>query len=175
MIYVPADMLPEGGVRPVPERPKPFVGQSLVIAEVTGIGSSNLRALGGAMGVPETAQIWGQTFHEATFRTLRDSGLFADVVRTGTGRYVLGANILEQTTHGYGATFNVHYVLHDQQTDRDVWAEDVIASYTFPGTAGAVLTPYNTEYKALMRACGRNLATLLEDLAAQPNNRWRGP
>jgi len=168
-------MLPEGGVRPAPERPKPFVGQSLVIAEVTGIGSSDLRALGGAMGVPETAQIWGQTFHEATFRTLRDSGLFADVARSGTGRYVLGANILEQATRGYGATFRVHYVLHDRQTDRDVWAEDVTASYTFPGAAGTVLTPYNTEYKALMRACGRNLATLLEDLAAQPDNRWRGP
>jgi len=127
------------------------------------------------MGVPETAQIWGQTFREALFKTLRDSALFADVARTGAGHYVLNANILEQTARGYGATFNVHYVLHDRQTNQDVWSEDVAASYSFPGTAGTFLTPYNTEYKALMRACGRNLATLLQELAAQPNNRWRGP
>ena len=41
------------------------------------------------LGVPGTAVIWGQTFHEALFKALSDSGLFGEVTRHGTMRCVI--------------------------------------------------------------------------------------
>ena len=171
MIYVPSDMLPEGsGVAKLQEKPALFAGQTLVIAPVTGIGASNMRALSGALGVSGTTLIWGQTFHEALFKALRGSGLFGEVARDGTAPYILHADILQQSTVGYGATFKVHYVLNDTQSGRDIWGQDITASYVFPSSAFSFFTPYNTQSKALMRACGKNIESLIENLGIRPNN-----
>lgn len=118
------------------------------------------------MGVPGTAQIWSQTFHEALFRSLRDSQLFADVRREGKARCVLRADILSQTTTGYSGSFAVRYTLSDGQATRDVWTEQIATSYTFPTTTSVFVAPYNTQLRALMRAGVADIAMLLDRLSA---------
>lgn len=128
-----------------------------------------MRALSGALGVSGTAVIWGQTFHEALFKALCDSGLFGEVARDGTAPYILRANILQQSTLGYGATFKVHYVLNDTQSGRDIWGQEIAANYVFPLSTFSFFTPYNTQSKALMRACGKNIESLIENLGIRPD------
>ena len=164
MLYVAPDLLPE----PKARVSTIFTGEELVIAPVVGVGSSGARVVGGAMGVPGTAQIWSQTFHEALFRSLRDSHLFAHVRRDGKVGCVLRADILSQATTGYSASFAVRYTLNDGQAGRDVWTEQIATSYTFPTTTSAFVAPYNTQLRALMRAGAANIAILLDRLFALP-------
>lgn len=168
MLYVAPDLLPHSPARAVVRAPAAFKGQTLVIAPVTGVGSSNARVVGGALGVPGTAQIWSQTFHEALFLGLRDSRLFADVKRDGTARYVLQAEIVAQSTSGYAGNFAVRYTLNDRQDGRDIWTERIATSYAFPATSVTVIAPYNTELRALMRAGAANIDNLLDHLSALP-------
>ena len=86
MIYVSPHMLPQGNLAKSEKEPPLFSGQRLVIEPITRVGASNARALSGALGVPGTAVIWSQTFHEALFKALGDSGLFEEVRRDGTAR-----------------------------------------------------------------------------------------
>lgn len=164
MLYVAPDLLPE----PKARVSTIFTSQELVIAPVVGVGSSGARVVGGAMGVPGTAQIWSQTFHEALFRSLRDSRLFADVKRDGKARCVLRADILSQTTTGYSGSFAVRYTLSDGGTGHDVWTEQIATSYAFPMTTSAFVAPYNTQLRALMRAAAANIGMLLDRLSALP-------
>jgi hypothetical protein len=164
MLYVAPDLLPE----PKARASTIFTEQELVIAPVIGVGSSGARVVGGAMGVPGTAQIWSQTFHEALFRSLSDSHLFADVRRDGKARCVLRADILNQAVTGYSGSFVVRYTLSDDQGRRDVWTQQIATDYTFPTTALAFVAPYNTQLRALMRAGAANIAMLLDRLSALP-------
>lgn len=171
MIYVSPDMLPESNIAKPLQKPVIFANQILVIAPVTGVGASNLQALSGSLGIPGSALIWGQTFHEALFKTLADSGMFGEVSRQNMGRYVLHSDILQQSTVGYGASFKVQYVLSDTQTGRDLWKQDITTTYEFPGSLGTFVTPYNTQLDALMRASGKNIGNLIRSLSAiQPNH-----
>jgi hypothetical protein len=172
MIYVPSIMLPQNGpARTVQARTR-LTGQSIVIAPVTGVGASNLEALSGAVlgpsPLPGKIVIWGQTFREAMFRALRDSGLFAGVLRAGPARYTLRAEILEQTAAGYGAALKVRYTLSDTQGGQDIWTEEIAATYSFALNPVTFLSPGNSAYAALMHACGNNLGLLIAKLAALP-------
>ncbi len=159
MIYVSPHMLPQGNLAKPEKEPPLFSGQKLVIEPTTGVGASNARALSGALGVPGTAVIWSQTFHEALFKALGGSGLFEEVRRDGTA-------LLQQSTAGSGATFKVHYVLNDSQSRRDLWVQDISASYVFPESPLTFVAPYNAQLDALMRACGQNIGSLIQNLAA---------
>src|SRR5665213_1129772 len=172
MIYVPADMLPQGSLARPGQLPSRFAGQTIFVAPVTGVGASNMQALSGALlgpsPLPGKLVIWGQTFHEALIKALGDSGLFAGVSRAGTSRYILRADILQQTTVGYGAAIKVRYALNDTQSGHDIWTQDITATYSFSLNPATFVAPGNTQYKALMRACGNNLGMLLAKLDALP-------
>jgi hypothetical protein len=168
MIYVSPHMLPEDESSRPEHAPPLFTGQTIVIAPITGVGSSNSRALAGALGVPRTAVIWSQTFHEALFKAVGNSGLFGQVARDGTARYILQADIVQQSTAGYSATFKVHYVLNDSQWHRSLWEQDIAASYALPGSLTTFVMPYNTQLDALMRACGKNIGILIQSLGTIP-------
>ncbi len=170
MIYVSPDMLPEPNIAKPVQKPVIFANQILLIAPVTGVGASNLQAFSGALGIPGTPVIWGQTLHEALFKTLADSGLFGEVSRQSMARYILYADILQQSTVGYGATFKVNYVLRDTQTGHDLWKQDITTTYAFPRSLGTFVTPYNTQLDALMRASGKNIGNLIQGLSSfQPS------
>jgi hypothetical protein len=170
MIYVPADMLPK--VAKPSQNQARFAGQTLVVAPVTGVGASSAQALSGALlgaSVLGTSVIWAKTFREALIEGLQDAALFGNVSRAGTSRYVLQAELLQQAPAGYGATITVRYALNDTQSDRDIWSEDIAATYSFSLNPATFLAPGNTQYRALMRACGKNIESLIAKLAALPN------
>lgn len=171
MIYVPSEMLPPGSsARPAPP-PARFAGQTAVVAPVTGVGASNMQALSGALlgpSLPGHSVIWAQTFREALIKALKNSGLFAGVSREGPSRYVLHAEILQQTTAGYGAAVKVRYALNDTQRGQDVWTGDIPATYSYSLNPATFVAPGNTEYRALMLACGNNIGSLLAKLAVLP-------
>jgi len=170
MIYVPPDMLPK--VAKPSQNQAHFAGQTLVVAPVTGVGESSAQALSGALlgpSVPGTSVIWATTFREALIESLQDSTLFANVSRAGASRYVLRAEMLQQTPTGYGATVTVRYALNDTQSGRDIWSEDIAATYSFPLNPATFLAPGQTQYVALMRACAKNIELLIAKLAALPD------
>jgi hypothetical protein len=167
---VPPDMLPDSSHAIPARKPAIFAGQTLLVAPVTGIGTSNLRVIWGEMGVPGTAVISGQTFHEALCKALRNSSLFGEVTPTGTTRYVLLADIVQQSTLGSGATFKVHYVLSDTQSNgRAIWNRDLEAIYVFRPDLLTFLSPYQTQFTALLRASGQNITLLIQNLASLPD------
>lgn len=167
---VPPAMLPDSS-HAIPSRKPPiFAGQTLLVAPVTGIGTSNLRVIWGEMGLTGTAVISGQTFHEALCKALRNSTLFGQVTQTGTTRFILLADIVQQSTVGYGATFKVHYVLSDTQSNgRAIWKQEIEATHIFPPNLITFLSPYETQFTALTRASGENITLLIQNLASLPD------
>lgn len=166
---VPPDMLPDSSHAIPSRKPAIFAGQTLLVSPVTGIGTSNFRVIYGEMGLPGTAVISSQTFHEALFKALGKSSLFGEVTKMGTTRYILLADIVQQSTVGYAATFKVHYVLSDTQSNgRAIWNHDIEATYVFRPDLITFLSPYETQFTALMRASGENITLLIQNLATLP-------
>jgi len=165
MIYVPPEMLPE---RPSAGRSTPttaFRNDNLQVAPVTGIGASNAQALYGSLGIRGKALVWAQTFQKALVKGIGDSHLFRQTGETGEARYLLRSDIQEQSIDGLGATFKVHYVIHDNQTDSDIFSQD-IQTRNVPGTTvTAVITTYNTQLLALIRASGQNINALIDGIS----------
>ena len=170
MLYVAPDLLPQKTARAAAAASTAVRTQDLVIGPVTGVGSSGMRIIGGSIGVSGTAQIWSQTFHEALFRSVRDAELFAVVRREGDARYLLRADIVEQSVVRYTGSIEVRYALNDRQSNRDVWTDQIATSYTFPVTIASSPLPYNynTQFRALMRAGAANIEALLDKLSALP-------
>jgi hypothetical protein len=118
--------------------------------------------------LPGHSVIWGQTFREALIKALENSRLFAEVLRDGKSRYVLRAEIIQQATAAYGGTITTRYTLNDTLGHHDLWSEDITASYSFTLNSFTFFSPGNTEYQALMRACGKNIGLLIAKLGALP-------
>ena len=165
MIYVSPAMLPEGNRAKPAHRSALFNEQTLVIAPVTGVGDSNLRALGGSLGLRNTAIIWSQMFKEALFKSLWDSGLFGKVARSGSGRYALHADILQQSSTGQGAIFEVSYVLTDTNNRHDIWTHTVKINDVSGAGSFLSLATYNGQLNSLMKACGKNIGVMIDELA----------
>lgn len=166
LIYVPSDMLPS--IDQPSQKQTRFAGQTVVVPPVTGVGASNLEALTGALALPGHSAIWSQTFHEALIEGLRKAVLFSDVSPDGASNFILHADILQQESAGYGATITVRYTLYDTQKARDIWTQDIAATYSFTLNPATFLAPGNTQSLALMRACGKNIGILIERLEALP-------
>jgi len=161
MIYVPKDMLPESRFAGSERPPAALSGESITVAPVTGVGASNLRVLSGSMGVPGTAEIWGQTFRKALSEALAGSHLFGGAASAETARYRLQADILQQEVAGYGALFRVRYSIHDRKVDREAWSQEIATDYRYPGGPITFAAPYNPQLRALMKASGQNIGALL--------------
>jgi len=169
---VPPDMLPDPS-RAIPaQRPAMFTGQTILIAPVTAIGTPQAQVILNGLGLPGTQFIPGQTFHEALTQALRNSNLFGEVIPSGATRYILTADILQQSTLGYGADFKVHYTLSDTRSDgRALWNQDIEATYAFRPDliTSLLLPPSQTQFTALLRASGENITLLIQNLASLPD------
>jgi hypothetical protein len=62
----------------------------------------------------------------------------------------------------------VRYRLIDRHTGKASWTEDLMAADSFGPNAAIFFAPGNTQYNALICACGKNIRLRIDKLAALP-------
>ena len=169
MIYVAPDMLPKHVVSDAQRQRSPFRDQTITVSPVTGVGSSSTQVLFGSLltgTVARTSIVWTETFREALIETLQDARLFSAVTRDNDARYRLQADIVRQFPTRYSAGVTVHYTLMDVTNGHVVWDDIIGTIHELKDDPIIVLG--TSEFVALMRACGGNIATAVHRIASQP-------
>lgn len=142
----------------VPGSPAQARFGALVVAPLTGYGNSLTDKMTGVARSATNAR-------EALIQSLRNSGLFAAVLREGSAPYLLHAEVTRRDLVGYSATVTVHYVLTATADGRDVCDESFTTSYAYQRGPGVFFAPGAAQNGALAHALEANWGALLARLA----------
>lgn len=136
-----------------------FADKTVEIAEVTGEGSSTSDRL-------FTSKESTLSLHWALTRSVKDSGIFKDVITGDQGAaadYVLNAEIVRQELSGLIASVDVKYSLVERAGNHEIWHDDIATDEADnPGMLAVLLVgARNFEHSVRVRAFQKNINQML--------------
>lgn len=143
-----------------PAKPgSPFADKTVEIAEVTGEGSS-------ASDRFFTSKESTLSLHWALTKSVKDSGIFKDVITSDNGAaadYVLHAEVVRQELSGFSASVDVKYSLVERAGNHEIWHDDITTDEVDnPGLLAILFVGAgNFQHSARVKAFQKNINQML--------------